>query len=341
MDTSKLSPKTRVTKDYINRFAGLSHAQIGRKLAEDYPTIFKSPEEARNTVRYYAGKRGKHNRKYAQNHTDTMETAKQNTDVLKRWGLQKSKGNKRKTFQIPSEYDRVLWISDIHFPNHDEEALTAALNYGLEHKANCIVIGGDLLDNAPFTRFRTPPDKKRAREYFDMATEFLAALRKNFPKALILYMEGNHDRWYTDWLIDHCAVVFDDAHYQLETRLRLDSFAVQYLKENVMVKAGKLPMLHGHTVVRGVFAPVNAARGAYIRSKHNLLIGHTHQVSMHSEKDITGKVTKTWSTGCLCSLSPDYDPHNTKHGHGFAFITTDKNGSFTVENKEIVDGVIR
>jgi predicted phosphodiesterase len=333
--------KAKIAKDYIEKFGGLSHNQISRKLFEDYPTIFKNSEDARTVLRYHSGKRGKNSRNRSTIDTNIMEKAKQNQDILKRWGLQKSKGNKRKVFQIPAEYDRVLWISDIHIPNHDEEALTAALEYGIDHKANCIVIGGDLLDNAPFTRFRTPPDKKRAREYFEMATEFLTALRKNFPKALIIYMEGNHDRWYTDWLIDHCAVVFDDVHYHLETRLKLDSFNIQYIKENVIVKAGKLPMLHGHTVVRGVFAPVNAARGAYIRSKHNLLIGHTHQVSMHSEKDITGKVTKTWSTGCLCSLSPDYDPHNTKHGHGFAFITTEKSGAFTVENKEIVDGVIR
>jgi predicted phosphodiesterase len=338
-----MADRIKVVKDFIAKFSGLSHNQIARKLFDEYPTLFKDVEAARTLIRYYSGKKGGYSRTSSKIklHQETMQQAKQSPDVLKRWGLQKSKGNKRKTFQIPAEHDRVLWISDIHIPNHDEEALTAALEYGIENKANCIVIGGDLIDNAPFTRFRVPPDKKRAKEYFDMATDFLAALRKNFPKALIIYMEGNHDRWYTDWLIDHCAVVFDDAHYHLETRLKLDSFNIQFIKENVMVKAGKLPMLHGHTVVRGVFAPVNAARGAYIRSKHNLLIGHTHQVSMHSEKDITGKVTKTWSTGCLCTLSPDYDPHNTKHGHGFAFITTDKTGAFTVNNFEIVDGVIR
>lgn len=331
--------KRELAEEYIVKFSGLSHRQIAVRLSQDYPTLYKDIEQARTLVRRAAGKQGKYNRKHLK--PEIVEKGKQNPDVLKRWGLIKSKVQKKETYKIPTEYNRILWISDIHFPNHDEEALSLALEYGLMHKANCIIIGGDLLDNTPFTRFRVPPDRKKAREYFDMTIDFLEALRDNFPEAHIIYMEGNHDRWYVDWLIDHCAVVFDDPYYQLEARLGLEKLNIKYLKENVMVKAGKLPMLHGHTIVKGVFAPVNAARGAYIRSKSNLLIGHTHQVSMHSEKDINGKATKTWSTGCLCTLSPSYDPHNTKHSHGFAWITTEPNGDFIVNNFEILNGQIR
>lgn len=325
--------------EYIKKFGGLSHMQIARKLLDDHPHIFKTINTAHLRVRYYAGKQGKFNRKGKR--TSMEKEAKRTDDVLKRWGLKKSSGKKKITYRIPAQYNKVLWISDIHFPNHDEEALTCALEYGLNNQANCIVIGGDLLDNAPFTKYRVPPDKKKAREYFDMATDFLGALRANFPEALIIYMQGNHDRWYDDWLIDHCSIVFDDPYYQMEARLGLEDLNIQYLKENVIVQAGKLPMLHGHTIVRGVFAPVNSARGAYLKSGHSLLIGHTHQISEHSAKDIMGKKIKVWSTGCLCTLQPDYDPHNIRHNHGFAFIQTEPDGKFTVRNLEIIEGKIR
>ena len=333
--------KGEITMEYIRKFAGLSHLQIARKLHQDYPHIFHSVENARTRIRYYCGTQGKNSRKQLLPKNDMSAIGKQNSDVLKKWGLIKSKAKERKTFQIPKDRNKVLWISDIHIPNHDEVALSTALEYGLTNKANCIVIGGDLLDNAPFTRFRVPPKLRKAREFFDAAVDFLTALRKNFPDAMIIYMEGNHDRWYQDWLIDHCAVVFDDPYYQLEARLGLEQLGIQFLTENVIVKAGKLPMLHGHTIVKGVFAPVNAARGAYIKSNHNLLIGHTHQVSVHSAKDLMGRPTKTWSTGCLCTLNPDYDPHNIRHTHGFAFITTQPNGEFSVNNIEILNGEIR
>lgn len=61
---------------------------------------------------------------------------KQNADVLKRWGLKKSKDKGRKVYQIPADKNKVLWISDIHIPNHNEQALVAALEYGINNKAN-------------------------------------------------------------------------------------------------------------------------------------------------------------------------------------------------------------
>lgn len=343
MDTSKLkdTPLGKVVKDYLIKFKGLGHKTIAKKLFHDHPILFKSLETAYLRVRYYGGKQGKTNRSKLTNASEQVKNAKQDQAILNKFSIPKSKAKGKKIYQIPSQFNKVLWISDIHFPNHDVQALTLALNYGLDNGANCVIIGGDLLDNAPFTRFQVPPSAKFARQIFDDTVAFLESLRKNFPNAHILYMQGNHDRWYEDWLMTKCAEVFDDPYYQLETRLKLDEFGITYLKENVIVKAGKLPMLHGHTIVRGVFAPVNSARGAYVKSNHNLLIGHTHQVSMHSAKDLMGRPTKTWSTGCLCTLNPDYDPHNIRHTHGFAFITTDKNGSFTVENKEILDGKIR
>jgi predicted phosphodiesterase len=332
-----LTSKGQLVVDYLKKFEGLSYRQISAKLHLDHPELFKDLEDARVRVRYYTGTMGKKNR----NKATSIVKSERSIEMKEKYGLKKSKSKGRKVYQIPVKYNRVCWISDLHIPNHDSEAITTALNYAKANDANCIIIGGDLMDNAPFTRFRVPPSARMARSIFEDTISFLKALRANFPDALILFMEGNHDRWYTDWLIDHCSVVFDDPYYHIESRLGLADLGIEYLKENVIVKAGKLPMLHGHTIVKGVFAPVNAARGAYIKSNHNLLIGHTHQVSVHSAKDLMGRPTKTWSTGCLCTLQPDYDPHNIRHCHGFAFITTDKNGNFAVNNIEIVDGEIR
>ena len=336
MDKSKLATTALIHK-YLEEYKGLAYKTLAKKIYQDNSTVFSSFEQCYQKLRYHTGSSGKKNRKSK----PVTESVKRDQAIMNRWSIPKSKAKGRKIYQIPAQFDRVLWISDIHFPNHDILALSTALDYGLDKNANCIIIGGDLLDNAPFTRFQVPPSAKFAREVFDQTVEFLAALRKNFPKAHIIYMQGNHDRWYEDWLMSKCAEVFDDPHYQLETRLQLDRFNISYHRENVIVKAGKLPMLHGHTIVRGVFAPVNSARGAYTKSNHNLLIGHTHQVSVHSAKDLMGRPTKTWSTGCLCTLNPDYDPHNIRHTHGFAFITTEKNGNFIVNNFEIVNGEIR
>lgn len=334
------TPKGRLCQEVLRRFPDLNSQALARKLCADHPLVFKDQEDARSVLRYYRGAHGDKNRDELAADSDLTWTAERSAAARTRWGLRRSEGPRREVFRIPADRDRVLWISDLHIPNHDERALVLALEYGLHKDANCVVIGGDLLDNSPFTRFRTPPAKRAARAYFDQAVDFLTALRLNFPQALILYMEGNHDRWYSDWLIDHCAQVFDDPYYQLEARLQLDTLDIRFLREHVTVKAGKLPLLHGHTIVRGVFAPVNAARGAYLRAKHNLLIGHTHSVSTHAEKDLGGRSVQCWSTGCLCTIPPAYDPHNTKQTHGFAYIETERDGTFRVYNHTIHDGKI-
>ena len=46
-----------------------------------------------------------------------------------------------------------------------------------------------------------------------------------------------------------------------------------------------------------------------------------------------------WAVGCLCGLSPDYMPINDWN-LGFAFITRENDGNFSVENKKIINGYI-
>ena len=87
-------------------------------------------------------------------------------------------------------------------------------------------------------------------------------------------------------------------------------------------------------------APVNAARGVFMRAKSSMLIGHVHSTSNHSETNIKEEPISCWSTGCLCTLAPDYDPHNTKHNVGFAQILVEKDGNFEVLNKRIINNKI-
>jgi len=48
---------------------------------------------------------------------------------------------------------------------------------------------------------------------------------------------------------------------------------------------------------------------------------------------MNGKITTTWSTGCLCELSPPYAPLN-KWNWGFSIVDLDGK-AFDVRNKRI------
>jgi len=132
--------------------------------------------------------------------------------------------------------------------------------------------------------------------------------------------------------------IWDDEYFQLEERLQLNSVKVKLLDDKTLVKAGKLSITHGHHIFKGVFTPVNPSRGAFLRAKQSLIVGHLHRASHHPEVDLDGKIISCWSTGCLCELKPNYSPMVSNSQHGFAHIMVEKNGDYTVKNYQIVNG---
>lgn len=329
--------KSDIVKETINKHSKVSSLQLARKLYAEYPLLFKTEDSARTAIRYYRHASGEKNRQLRSNKKDvTVVPPEKRT-----YAIAKSQARKRKYHTIPANIKDVVSLSDIHFPKHDSHALQLACEYIDKIQPGAIILNGDILDNTSFTKFRKAPDARAAREMFDMAYEWLKSLRENNPDTLIWWIEGNHDRWYKNWLIDHAAQVWDDPYYQLEARLKLDELNIKYIDEFDIVMCGKLPIVHGHTIIRGVFAPVNSARGGWLKTKHTVLFGHTHQVSRHPEKNLLGKQFVVFSQGCLCTLNPEYDPHNTRHSHGFAHIVKERNGNFIVHNYEIIENELR
>jgi len=319
----------KIIKELLAKFPKQSKASIGRIAFTKYPHLFDSAELARDAVRYATGSKGTQGRKVAKeiiNHAPELPP---------------SNCKEREFVKLPAIANNILWLSDLHIPNQDNEAITAAIEYGVENGVNCIVLGGDVMDNTPFTSHDAPPPGlDDVRTWFDYTEQFLVYIRSKFPTAHIVWLEGNHDNWIMRYLMKKAPILFNDEYYHLPQRLNLKKYGVEFYREHVILLAGRLQLHHGHTMIRGVFAPVNAARGLFLRTKSNAIIGHVHTTSQHSEKNLKGDIMGTWSVGCLCTLAPDYDPHGTKHNHGFAQITVEKNGSFKVNNISIHKGEI-
>jgi len=311
----------------LTEFPKMSKSSIVRYLLETYPTIFHDYENTRTIVRKVTGSKGKGELKY--------KVVDHNPDIETQYQLPKSKGEKRKFIELPQECNNILIISDIHFPNHDVIALGKALEYGKANNVNCIVINGDLLDNEPFTNHDAPPpNSSDVRDWFQMTEDFLDMLISEF-KCPIYYIEGNHDAWYMRYLMKKAPVLFNDQYYTLSARLKLREKGIVWIPQTSVLMIGKLPVTHGHMIVKGFFSPVNPAKGVYNKIKGSMLIGHCHTTSEHSESNLQGDLNTTYSIGCLCTLAPDYDPFNCKHNLGFARVVVQENGNYRVENKRI------
>jgi predicted phosphodiesterase len=252
----------------------------------------------------------------------------------------KSEAVENVPIKLPLANNNILVISDIHVPYHDIQALTCAFNYGRDKKVNTIVINGDLIDFYQISRFLKDPRKKSLAYEIDVCKNFLQVLRATFPTQDIYWMLGNHDVRFNHWMMAKAPELLDIANASLESILGLNELKIRLIEDTKLVKAGKLFIHHGHLLMRGAFSPVNAARGAYVKAKQSILIGHVHKVSEHTETNLSGDITTTWSTGCLCELNPDYVPFANNYAHGFAHVIVDKEGNFKVENKRIFKGEI-
>lgn len=327
MTKAKILGKGEIVLNYIDKYKDFSKRAIAEKVYQDHPLIFTDPEDARRMIRYYTGSLGA-------NHLKNLDKSK-----LRTLTVPKSKAKKVGNYNLPAQFKNILWLSDIHVPNHDEKAVQLALEYGVSQNVDCIVLGGDVIDNAPFTRHDKKPDRGEARQMFEDTIDLLILIRMTFPDAKIIWLEGNHDKWYQRWLMKNAPMVWDDPYYTLEKRLKLSDLDIEYLEEKQVLKIDGLHCLHGHTLIRGVFSPVNPARGIFLRAKASTIIGHCHQSSKHTESNLKGQIVSCFSTGALCTLQPDYDPHNTKHNLGFAHITRN-NGNYHVRNLEIYNNQI-
>jgi hypothetical protein len=154
-------------------------------------------------------------------------------------------------------------------------------------------------------------------------------------KCPIYYIEGNHDNWYMRYLMKKAPVLFNDQYYTLSARLKLREKGIVWIPQTSVLMIGKLPVTHGHMIVKGFFSPVNPAKGVYDRIGSSMLIGHCHTTSEYSKSVLKGDLNTTYSIGCLCTLAPDYDPFNCKHNLGFARVIVQENGNYRVENKRI------
>ena len=163
---------SKVALDILQQFPKTSKRALAEMLFSNYPQLFNSLEHARSAIKL-------NSKGLVNNFSDKQP-----------FGFNYSKSKERQFLNIPTVYDNILWLSDIHFPNHDIPSLNTALQYGIDNKINCIVLGGDILDNEPFTNHDAPPPSKNdVIDWFDMAEDFLDMLNEKFPKAKKYWLE--------------------------------------------------------------------------------------------------------------------------------------------------------
>lgn len=328
------SPRLDCCRLYRDKYGmDMPTSKLAKIIYEENKLLFRDKEDVRSALRYIEGKNG----------------AKSRVSYIKKTKYYMEKERSSNPFALPesdeTNYDpfilnakRVLLLSDIHIPYHSIEALTAALEFAENENPDCVLLNGDTLDFHGLSRFVRDPKKRSVSHELGAFKQFMDILKRIFPSSRIIFKVGNHEERYQHFLWAKAAELTDVAEFDFENIIKARAEGIEFVTDKKIINLNGLNIIHGHEFSSGFFSPVNVARGLFLRAKTSAIQGHNHQTSEHTESDMNGKITTTWSTGCLSELHPAYSPIN-KWNHGFAIIDSAEDG-FEVRNKRIFKGKV-
>ncbi len=227
----------------------------------------------------------------------------------------------------------VAILSDPHIPYHDLRTIRSWLAEAKRMAAKTLLLNGDVLDFYQLSAFVKDPQMPRLAEEVTKGRQFLEYLRSEFPRARIVYKEGNHDERLKRYLMTVAPELLGLDGIRLEVLLGAKDHGVEWVEDKRVVMCGKLPVIHGHEYRGG--GGVMPARWLYLRTGESALMGHFHQPSFYSFRTLQGKEVGMWSVGCACHLSPLYAPLN-QWAHGWAMIELDADGGYHVHNRRLL-----
>lgn len=320
--------KSDICREWRTKHPDLPSLKLARIIYTRDNVAFKDVEDARHVLRRIEGKDGVKSR-----HTITHPAESRPYNP---YSIPKSDETSFIPFKIKEK--KILILSDIHIPYHSIESLTAAFDFGKSYKPEAILLNGDTLDFFSLSKFCRDPRKRHFFEELNSFKELIAIIQKLFPEAKLYFKIGNHEERYMHYLFMKAGELVGVEEFELENIIKARANGITIIGDKRIIHAGGLNIIHGHEFASGFFSPVNVARGLFLRGKTSALQGHNHQTSEHTESDMNGKITTTWSTGCLCELHPEYMPLN-KWNSGFATVDVDGR-DFKVDNYRITNGKI-
>ena len=322
--------KAKVAREAREKYGWeMPTSKLARLVYKENPLLFSSVDDARDTLRYVEGKHKGGNQR-RESYTKVVPDRPMNPYKLPESDAREF---------VPYELDatRLLILSDLHLPYQDNDAITAIFDAIKPGDIDGVLLNGDLLDFYGLSRFIRDPKKRSISGELQALEQFYSILRVIYP-VKIYYKFGNHEERYDHFLWSKAAEIADVDEFNLEEVIKRRMPGVEVIKDKRIITFGSLNIIHGHEYASGIFQSVNVARGLFLKSKVSSLQGHAHQVSEHTETDMNGKITTTWSVGCLCDMHPDYAKLN-KWSQGFAVAEREGN-DFQVKNYRIHKGKI-
>jgi len=292
---------------------------LAKRIYNDNKKFFRDVEQVRSALRRRRGNSGK----------KSMDTKHKRENGKSGWTpkLPPSQAKEWTPFVIEA-CNRVAVISDIHLPFHKESVIEQWYADAQEYEPSVILINGDLLDFYRLSRFEKDPNERDTAFEIDQAHTFFEWLTCRF-EADIIFKLGNHDERWKKYLWNHAPEFSKLKQFELHEILELEEFGITPVDDKRIVMAGDMPILHGHEVQGS--SSISPARALASKMSNSAIQSHCHRSSEYLERNVLGDWIKSYSTGCMCELTPEFSRIN-RWNNGYAFVDIYEDGSTDIQN---------
>jgi len=233
---------------------------------------------------------------------------------------------------------KSLIIPDCHFPFVNQKAYDLCLEAGYDVDVDEVVILGDYGDFYCINSHGKRPGLSDLLEYeVDCVKKELTYLREMFPKAKIIFLQGNHEYRLERYIQNNAPELF--GMLSCQKLFEVDKLKIHWIPyspaQKYAVGGGKL--LARHEPLAGTATATASKAG------QSVIYGHIHRIEESQVVHINGDNHRAISCGWLGDQSHEVMQYVKNHHQwalGFALVYTLPDGTFFVETKHIINNSI-
>ena len=241
----------------------------------------------------------------------------------------------------------ALIIPDCHIPYHDRRAYQLMLDVASEINPDEIVILGDYADFYAINSHGKDPNMTHLlMDEVAEVTEELQRIKRKFPDAKKVYIEGNHEYRLARYIKQKCPDLFGAFTVpQLLELPRLDFEFVPYGPTQRYNVLGSSLIARHEPLAGGKHVAQNTAEKAMA----SVIFGHTHRIQEAQIVTMGGQNYRGISSGWLGDKEHDVMQYVDSHhqwAQGFSVMRLLEDGTWfnqlihIIDYKCIVDGVL-
>lgn len=235
-------------------------------------------------------------------------------------------------------------LHDIHFPKIDWPSFRATLKFIKDTQPDGVIIAGDALDFEEVAHHNNGKPLYKPRGSFqknlsEFDSQVLTAIEKAAPKAERVWIDGNHERFVSDFIETHPEFEGFVDHKKF---LRLEERGWEFIPLGHAKTLGHLDVIHGE-----VLSGIGNQAGAFPSKKaldiydQSVLAGHTHAPQSFCKISPVNKRNKrmAWIAPILGNTNPGYLRNRpTAWANGFTVVLLRANKDFNCFPVIITEG---